>query len=82
MVAATVGFEDGAVFEGALFDGECVVPLTFDAVEGILFVAFLEECGSEAVFLARHPSFAGVVDFGDVAAGGGYRGVSVEFYER
>ena len=58
MVAISIGFDNGTVFVGALFDGECVIPLTLDAVESILFVAFFEKCGTEAVLLAGHPALA------------------------
>ena len=62
---------------GAGFDGEGVGPLSLDGVEDIFFLALGVEDGGEGVFFARHPAFARVVYFGDVAGGGGDVGAGV-----
>jgi hypothetical protein len=78
-----VGFDLLALFGFAALvhaEGEGVVPLPLDGVEGALVVAlaFLPHGGGEGVFLAREPALARVVDLGDVAGGGGDVGVFIE----
>lgn len=79
--AGVVGVDYAAVFAAPLADGEGFGPLAFDGVEDVfLFVGGVQRCG-EGVLLARDPAFAGVVDFGSVAGGGGDVSAAVELDE-
>lgn len=55
--------------------------MAFDCVENVFFFASGVECSGEAVLLPRDPTFAGVIDFGDVAGRGGDEGAVVELDE-
>lgn len=49
------------------FDCEAVGPLAFDCVKYVLFLAGRVERRSEAVLLARDPTFTRVIDLGHEA---------------
>ena len=65
----------------SFIDDEPLVPLTFDGVQGVFLLALGEKCGREAILLPRNPALAGIVNFGNVAAGGGDVSCFTEFDE-